>query len=145
MSERKVLVVQPEDERKSFSGVGDIYRYVATSEETDGAYFMIHCTVSPGGGPPPHIQTREEEGFFILEGEVTFFTDDGPVVAKKGTLINVPKGAKHNFKNVSDSTAEMLFWFSPTALEGLFDRMADGEWDPEKFEKDYGVKYFLSE
>ncbi len=44
----------------------------------------------PGGGPPFHIQIREEEAFYILEGEVTFYGEDGEVVAGPGTHLNIP-------------------------------------------------------
>jgi quercetin dioxygenase-like cupin family protein len=51
--------------------VADIYRFLATGEETDGKYAMWEAIVPPGGGPPAHIHSREEESFYILEGEIT--------------------------------------------------------------------------
>jgi len=32
----------------------------------------LGAIVPAGGGPPPHVHSREEEGFYILEGEITF-------------------------------------------------------------------------
>ena len=46
--------------------VGDVYRFLATGEDTNGKYAMWEAIVPPGGGPPPHVHSREEEGFFIL-------------------------------------------------------------------------------
>jgi hypothetical protein len=46
---------------------GGIYRVVAACEQTDNAFFAFEATEPPGGGPPLHIQTREEEFFFVLE------------------------------------------------------------------------------
>src|SRR5690349_1403525 len=43
--------------------VGDRYRFLATRESTAGTYAIWEATVPPGGGPPPHLHTREEEGF----------------------------------------------------------------------------------
>ncbi len=55
--------------------VGDVYRFLATGEETDGKYALFEALVPPGGGPPPHRHSREEEAFFILEGELTLHVD----------------------------------------------------------------------
>ncbi len=102
-------------------GAGDEYRYLATGSETDGGYFLVEAVVPPGGGPPFHIQTREEEAFYVLEGELTFYGNDGEIVAGPGTYLNIPKGAKHRFRNNGDTIAKMLFFFTPSGIEGLFD------------------------
>src|SRR6202166_1319078 len=52
--------------------VGDVYRFLATGDDTNGKYAMWEASVPPGGGPPPHVHSREEEAFYILEGEITF-------------------------------------------------------------------------
>ena len=109
MPKRKIRVVQPADSVKVTFGAGDEYRYLATGDDTDDAYFLVEATVPPGGGPPFHIQTREEEAFYILEGELTFYGDDGEVFASRGTYLNIPKGARHRFRNNGDETAKMLF------------------------------------
>ena len=124
MSDRKVLVVRPEDKRHTIYGAGDEYMYFATAKETDGHYFFLEGIVPPGGGPPPHIQTREEEAFYILEGTVTFYAHGEEVQAGPGTYLNIPKGVKHKFRNNTDETARMLIFFAPAGVEGLFDEMA---------------------
>ena len=59
-------------EGRTIAVVGDVYRFMATGEDTNGKYAMWEAIVPPGGGPPPHVHSREEEGFYILEGEITF-------------------------------------------------------------------------
>ena len=98
MSTRRIRVVHPTDEVRVVFGAGDEYRYLATGEDTDGEYFLVEAIVPPGGGPPTHIQTREEEAFYILEGHLTFYGDDGEINAGPGTYLNIPKGAKHRPK-----------------------------------------------
>ena len=92
-----------------------------------GATISSKPLVPSGGGPPFHIQTREEEAFYVLEGELTFYGEDGEVVAGPGTYLNIPKGAKHRFRNNDDATAKMLFFFTPAGIEGLFDELAKME------------------
>jgi quercetin dioxygenase-like cupin family protein len=100
--------------------VGDIYRFLATGEETDGKYAMFEAIVPPGGGPPPHIHSREEESFLILEGEITFMVGDERIVATAGTFANMPVGSLHSFKNATDKTARMIISVAPAGLEKMF-------------------------
>ena len=72
MSTRRIRVIHPADQVRVMFGAGDEYRFLATGKETDGGYFLVEAIVPPGGGPPLHTQTREEEAFYVLEGELTF-------------------------------------------------------------------------
>jgi quercetin dioxygenase-like cupin family protein len=67
--------VREPGEGKVIAVVGDVYRFLATGEETDGRYAMFEAVVSPGGGPPPHIHSREEESFYVLDGEGISYAD----------------------------------------------------------------------
>ncbi len=100
--------------------VGDLYRFLATGEETGGKYAMWEATVFPGGGPPPHIHSREEESFFVLEGEITFQLGDERIVAPAGTFANMPIGSLHSFKNNTDRPARMIISIAPAGLEKMF-------------------------
>ncbi len=100
--------------------VGDVYRFLATGDETDGKYALWEAIVPPGGGPPPHVHSREQEGFYILEGEITFTIGDRRVVAGAGTFANMPVGTPHSFKNESSRTARMLISVAPAGLEQMF-------------------------
>jgi quercetin dioxygenase-like cupin family protein len=100
--------------------VGDVYRFLATGEDTGGKYAMWEAIVPPGGGPPPHVHSREEEGFYILEGEVRFQIGDERLVAAPGTFANMPVGTPHSFKNESDRPARMLITVAPAGLEEMF-------------------------
>ena len=60
----------------SFWGPGDLYTFLVTGEESNGAYFSMLAIVPPGGGPPPHIHLLEDETFFVLDGTPTFRLGD---------------------------------------------------------------------
>ena len=100
--------------------VGDVYRFLATGEDTNGNYAMWDAIVPPGGGPPPHVHTREEESFYILEGEITFQIGDKQVLAGAGMFANIPSGTLHSFKNESGKLAKMLITVAPAGLEKMF-------------------------
>ena len=107
-------------EGRTIAVVGDVYRFLATSEETNGKYALIEAIVPPGGGPPPHVHSREEEGFYILEGEITFTVGDKRSVATVGMFANMPVGTPHSFKNESSIPAKMLISMAPAGLEQMF-------------------------
>lgn len=112
--------VRKADEAKTIAVVGDVYRFLAVGEETDGKYAQWEALVPPGGGPPPHVHSREEEGFYILEGKITFQIGDKRLVAGPGMFANMPVGTPHSFKNESDQPAKMLISVAPAGLEKMF-------------------------
>lgn len=105
---------------RTIAVVGDVYRFLATGDDTGGKYAMWEAIVGPGGGPPPHVHSREEEGFYVLAGEITFTIDGQRQVATAGTFANLPVGVPHSFKNESDRPARMLISVAPAGLEGMF-------------------------
>jgi quercetin dioxygenase-like cupin family protein len=108
------------NEGQTVAVVGDVYRFMATGDDTDGKYAMLEAVVRPGGGPPPHIHSREEESFYVLEGEITFLVGDDRFVAKAGTFANMPVGSLHSFRNDTDKTARMIVSVAPAGLEKMF-------------------------
>jgi quercetin dioxygenase-like cupin family protein len=100
--------------------VGDVYRFLATGEDTAGRYALWEAVVPPGGGPPPHVHSREEEGFFVLEGEIAFQVGDQRLVATAGMFANMPVGTPHSFKNESSQPVKMLISVAPAGLEKMF-------------------------
>ena len=100
--------------------VGDVYRFLATGQDTDGMYAMWEAIVPPGGGPPPHRHSREVEAFYVLEGELTFRRDSDTYVAGAGSFFNMPIGSLHSFRNESDKVARMLITVAPAGLEEMF-------------------------
>jgi quercetin dioxygenase-like cupin family protein len=113
-------MIRKPGEGRTLAVVGDVYRFLATGEDTAGTYAMWEAIVPPGGGPPPHVHTREEEGLYILEGEITFQINDERLVATAGMFANMPVGTPHSFKNESDRPARMLISAAPAGLERMF-------------------------
>jgi quercetin dioxygenase-like cupin family protein len=107
-------------EGRTIAVVGDVYRFLATGEDTNGKYALWEAVVLPGGGPPPHVHSREEEGFYVLEGEINFTIGDQRHVATAGMFANMPVGTPHSFKNESDKPAKMLISIAPAGLEKMF-------------------------
>jgi quercetin dioxygenase-like cupin family protein len=113
-------IIRKPGEGRTVAVVGDVYRFLATGENTNGRYALWEAIVPPGGGPPPHVHSREEEGFYVLEGEITFSIGDQRLIASAGMFANMPVGTPHSFKNESDKPARMLISVAPAGLEQMF-------------------------
>src|SRR2546423_7935948 len=85
-------IIRTSTEGRTVAVVGDVYRFLATGEDTNGRYALWEALVPPGGGPPPHVHSREEEGFYVLEGEITFTVNGERVVATAGRVSNQSAG-----------------------------------------------------
>mgnify|MGYP003575992116 CR=1 FL=1 len=100
---------------------GGEYRIIISGKETNGAYAIIEMTVPIGAGPVPHSHSDFEETFFVLEGELTFKSENAIYTAQKGATVSIPKGGIiHNFKNNSDKIAKLLCTVVPAGLDDFF-------------------------
>lgn len=93
------------------------------SDETNGEYAVIQSKTPPGGGPPMHIHKNEDELFYILEGNYVFICGDSVVNASKGSLVHLPRGIAHSFKNVGDSTGIVINTITPGGFENFFEEI----------------------
>jgi mannose-6-phosphate isomerase-like protein (cupin superfamily) len=126
---QKSLFHRRHAEGASYWGPGDLYTWLVTGEESDGAYFSMLAIVPPQGGPPPHTHANEDETFYVLDGTPTFRLADEIVVAGPGDFINVPKGVIHNFRNLSDEPLRMILTFTPAGIEKFFEETLERAFD----------------
>jgi hypothetical protein len=47
--------IRKPSEGRTIAVVGDVYRFLATGEDTNGKYALWEALVPPGGGPPKHV------------------------------------------------------------------------------------------
>ena len=90
------LLLKP-NQGTSLSVVGDIFTFKAVGEDTNGQYTLVELRVDPEVRPPPHIHHREDEAFYIQEGELEFQLGDRTTIATPGTFLYSPKGHLHTF------------------------------------------------
>ena len=100
--------------------VGDTMTLKATGQATDGRLLLLENLTTPGGGPPPHIHTREDEFFYVLDGEFELRIGDELHTLGPGGFAFVRRGTVHNFRNTTDHPARILVGFTPAGMEGFF-------------------------
>ncbi|MEH1935557.1 MAG: quercetin 2,3-dioxygenase [Nostoc sp.] len=116
-------LVSPTGEGLVYSVVGDTYTFKAVSEDTGGAYSTFEFFIPPQNGSPPHIHHREDETFYILEGELLFQVGDQNIVLSAGSFVHAPKGIPHSFKNVGTTPARTFTTAIPAGLENFFEEV----------------------
>ena len=121
--EEKKFQIIKHGECKNLNMLGDILSIILSKNETNGTYSILESKVYPGGGPPPHLQTREFEGFYILKGELDFIINGKQVTSKTGTVINIPPRVIHSFKNNTDTIVRVLVIIAPAGLEKMFEEV----------------------
>lgn len=99
---------------------GDVYQIKLTGAETGGRCAAFEFFVPPGGGPPPHVHRREDEAFFVTEGELTFTVAGTEFVVPAGGFLNAVRDVPHAFRNASDKPARAIVIVSPAGLENFF-------------------------
>ncbi len=118
-------VVVPPGGGKIIRAFGDEITVHLGGAETGGKFTMFTAVTPPGGGPPPHYHSNEEEWFLPLEGCVEFFMDGTWREVSLGTVVFMPRGAVHTFRNSGQTPLRMLVHTAPSGFENFFSRCAD--------------------
>jgi quercetin dioxygenase-like cupin family protein len=113
-------IFRPAGTAPAVYGPGDIYSLLVTGKESNNSFFQFEAIVPEGGGPPPHVHSREDETFYIVSGSLEILLGDTTYRAKAGDFVYVPRGTVHRFKNVGSGAAVQLVTFSPAGIEGFF-------------------------
>ncbi len=95
----------------------------ATAEQTGGRYTLVEI-LAPEGEGVLHVHHFEDEGFYILEGEMTFYVGEQTIKAQPGSFLFGPKDVPHAF-TVDRGPARLLFVLSPAGMEGLIREMGE--------------------
>jgi quercetin dioxygenase-like cupin family protein len=95
----------------------------ATAADTGGGMSIVEVTEPPGADAPLHVHHREDEGFWILDGEITFEVGGTTFEARAGDFAFGPRDVPHRYK-VGDSGCRMLFLLTPGGFEGAIMEMS---------------------
>ena len=100
--------------------VADTMTLKATGESTDGGRVLLENLTAPGGGPPPHVHTREDEFWYVLDGSFEIRVGDEVHALGPGGFAYAPRGTIHNFRNTAETPSRVLVGFTPGGIEGFF-------------------------
>ena len=97
--------------------LGSRCRILATSASTGGKYGLVDMIeVQAGNMPPLHIHHTHDEGFLLLEGELSLFLPEREIRLRPGEFVLAPRGIPHTYQ-VGESAARWLVLSTPAGFE----------------------------
>jgi mannose-6-phosphate isomerase-like protein (cupin superfamily) len=128
-------ITRPED-AESILPFGIDMKVMIAAAQTSGTCSVLIAELRPGDGPGPHRHREHDEYFFVLEGAISLVVDGKESAIAPSTLVFVPRGTTHSFKNIGASTARLLEWTVPGDNEpyfrAVYEMEASGGFDPKR-------------
>ncbi|MDP9354235.1 MAG: quercetin 2,3-dioxygenase [Chloroflexota bacterium] len=110
---------------------GWLLTFLATGEET-GQRFSLTEVVGRRGhsaAPPPHVHTREEECFFVVEGAITCHVGGEAIHVPAGAFVVLPRGVPHRYELASEE-ARLLNLCVPAGFENFYRALSEPAPEP---------------
>lgn len=120
----------------------------ASAEQTGGLFSLLEMRLGPEHSPPLHIHDREDESFWLLEGELLLKCGDEEFKAGPGSFIYLPRGIPHTFMIEGDVLPRLLVLLVPGGGERFFieaGRPAEGPGFPPMAPPDFELMTKVSE
>ena len=95
----------------------------ASAADTAGQYTLVEITAPPGLQAPLHVHHSEDEGFYVLEGDVTVVVGDETVELAAGQHAFGPRDVPHRF-TIGPGGARMMWVLTPGGFEDLIEAVS---------------------
>jgi mannose-6-phosphate isomerase-like protein (cupin superfamily) len=129
MSEENRAYTLADADGRAYWFAGTLMILKATGEQTEGRFALLDQRVPGGYAVPWHIHHHEDEAWYLLSGEATFYCGERRFTAGPGSWIFLPKGVPHAF-HVGPSGARLLTFTAPASFADFV--VAAGEPAPER-------------
>jgi len=110
-------------------GLAGVPGLKASQRSTDGALTVFETSV--GAGPPLHVHDREDECFYVLDGELSIRCGGDAFGAAAGSFVFLPRGRPHRFWAVAEP-ARLLLIAVPGGIEDYFHQINTASTDDER-------------
>ena len=107
-------------EGRSLWVFGELVTCKITAEQTGGAYSLFEVVSPPEGVPRPHVQHLEDECLYVIEGVFEFVEGGGTFLAGPGSVVYVPKGNLHAYRNAGEAAGRLLVAQTPGGVHERF-------------------------
>jgi quercetin dioxygenase-like cupin family protein len=106
------------DEGEAFWSLGGLITIKASAATTGGRVTVVEVLAERGSGSPLHVHHREDEWFFVIEGELTFWVGGEVLHAGAGGFVYGPRDVPHTF-DVASERARFLLVTEPGGFDGF--------------------------
>jgi len=80
--------------------------------------------IAPKSGPALHMHPREDELWYVIDGDFRFKAGGAMLRASTGGMAFGPRGTPHAFQNIGDTPGRLLVISTPSGLERFFEDFA---------------------
>lgn len=118
-----------------------------TAARTGGALGLIESTERKGDAPPFHVHTNEDEAYYVIEGELTFFIGEQTFKVAAGSVVFAPRGITHTYR-VDSERSRLVAINVPGGWEAFFTEAgtpASGTSEPPEDPPDFDALSTLAE
>ena len=125
-SRRLVRVERGQDrfnEKRTIAGANQIF-YKVSGQDTQGGLFLFEQISLRKGGPPRHLHHRQEEWFYVMEGEYVFEVGSERMRLRPGDSLLAPRKVPHVWAYVGETPGRILIGFQPAGKMETFFREA---------------------
>jgi mannose-6-phosphate isomerase-like protein (cupin superfamily) len=111
----------------------------ASRHSTGGALSVFETSI--GAGPPLHVHDREDECFYVLDGELSIRCGADAFDAAAGSFVFLPRGRPHRFW-AAGPAARLLLIAVPSGIEDYFGEINAAASDAERrrIGERYGIR-----
>src|SRR5262245_23128926 len=106
------------DEGEALWFIGSLTTIKASSQSTAGRVAVIEHVSPRGSGSPLHVHRREDEWFYVMEGELTLWVGGGVIDARAGSFVYGPRDVPHTY-TVSSDIARFLVVTEPAGFDNF--------------------------
>ena len=128
MSEQSRAYTMKSDEGQAIWFAGALMILKAGEDQTEGRFAFLDQRMPEDYAVPCHVHHTEDEAWYILEGEATFYCGDETFTAGQGSWVFLPKDVPHSFR-VGSNGGRMLTFSAPGGFASFV--KAAGEPAPE--------------
>jgi quercetin dioxygenase-like cupin family protein len=96
----------------------------SSAQTTDGRVAVVEHLASQGAGSPLHVHHREDEWFYVIDGELTFWVGGQVINAPAGSFVYGPREIPHTFI-VSSAEARFLLVTEPAGFENFLRALSE--------------------
>lgn len=96
--------------------LGGRFTAKVTGAEAEDRFALVEALAFQSTEPPLHIHHREDEGWYVLDGKMTFYVGDAVLEATAGSFVYAPRGIPHTF-TVDIEPTRVLVVVSPAGFE----------------------------
>ena len=114
------IVALKSDESKSFAYDAGSVRFLASSEDTGGAWGVVELTEMPGYKTPWHRHNHTDETYYVQEGVFTVKIADRTYEFPAGSYVVIPRGTPHAQGNFGKVPVKTLLTMTPGGFERFF-------------------------